>query len=184
MRNTYKHILQSVNTVLASLIAALGVTGCAQQKSAVKQRNTESTDTVDSTIEAVQVGQDQLIMCMYGVPRAQYVVHGIVEDENGTPLPKKDILLQAGYDQIHLQTDENGTFDINFDGFPLEEMSFEIDDKQYTEPITYDGEPIDTWNRGKATMQVKIIHTRNQETSMPAPAIMVKYGVPPTRQIQ
>lgn len=183
MKNIYIKVIQKVNMILTSLIAALGVVGCTQQKAVLKQNNTISDEQTESTAEEIQISQEQQIMCMYGVPRAQYIVHGIVEDGNGSPLSNKEIVLQVGYDKIHILTDESGIFNLNFDGFPVEDMSFEIDGKTYTEKVTYDGESIDAWDRGKATMEVKITLLENKPISTEQ-RVMVKYGVPLTRQIK
>lgn len=150
-------ILQYVNMILTSLISALGVVGCTQQKSVLKTQHPDTTPQQGATIEQAQAFQEQPIMCMYGVPRAQYIVQGCVTDSNGQPLGKKQVLLKASYEQIHVITDENGIFTIKFDGFPIDEMSFEIDGKQYTEKVIYSNEPIDAWNRGTATIEVKIV---------------------------
>jgi putative lipoprotein (rSAM/lipoprotein system) len=175
------NILSSINLLLASAIAALGFAGCSHQKNAAKQKEKAEDDSQTPKVEEISASDDQQMVCMYGVPRAEYIVHGSVLDQKGYPLRKHSIIIKSHYNEISLETDENGNFDVNFDGFPAEELTFEIDGKEYVEPVTYDSEPVDAWNRGTATMKVKIVH---QKPLHQDPPIMLKYGVPPTRVVK
>ena len=177
MKKLHRNLIRAINMVLASMIAALGVAGCSHQKNAAKQQKATEDDQPNA-VEEAQVSQvrDEMV-CMYGVPRAQYAVKGRVEDMSGMPLIRKKIIVEIGRDRINVDTDGNGKFDVTFDGFPAEEITFEIDGQRYTEKVTYDSEPVDAWNRGTATMNVLIYHATPQQHR----PMMVKYGVPPTR---
>ena len=168
-------LLRSINLMLASTIAALGF-ACCHQKNSAKNKKVEENNA--DMPEIISSDEQQQMVCMYGVPRAEYIVHGVVLDQKGSPLKLKEVTVKSRYDEMHVTTDKDGSFDIRFDGFPAEELTFEIDGKKYVEPVTYDGEPVDNWNRGTATMEVKITHAGKYQQD---PPIMLKYGVPPIR---
>ena len=93
MKKLHRNLIRGINMVLASMIAALGVVGCSHQKNAAKQQAKATDDGQPNAIEETQVSQakDELV-CMYGVPHAQYAVKGRVEDMSGMPLPRKEII--------------------------------------------------------------------------------------------
>ena len=182
MKKLHRNLIHSINLLLTSMIAALGVVGCSHQKNVAKQQDSEADNEQQNALEEApqKISREEMV-CMYGVPRAQYFVKGKVEDPNGDPLAEKELTVKAGRDILHIKTNETGNFEANFEGFPAEEITFVIDGVDYTRKITYDGEPVDSWNRGAATIDVQITHDTEQVTSRPQRPIMVKYGVPPTR---
>lgn len=182
MKQLRKTLVSRMNMLLATMIAALGVVGCSHQKAAARQQKKTAEEEQQVAVEELQSGSEQeLMVCMYGVPRAQYNIQGVVKTPDGKPLIRKEIVVSVAREKIRVETDEAGMFKLNFDGFPADEMTVEIDGEAYTEKITYDGEPKDAWDRGPATMKVQIIHSSQQVNQNIERPIMVKYGVPPTR---
>ncbi len=182
MKKLRKRIISSVNVLLASMITALGVVGCSHQKSVAKHQKSAVDEDEQAVAEDSKVSKNrEEMVCMYGVPRAQYNIQGVVETPSGKPLAVKEITIKISGDEYYVETDESGTFSLNVDGFPAEEFVVEIDGKQYEESVTYDGEPKDAWDRGPATMKVQIIHPVEQVSRPIERPILVKYGVPPTR---
>lgn len=180
MKRIRQRILVSINLMLASVIAALGVAGCSHQKAAARQQEAAvpEEDNLKQKEVRMPVPPQEQMVCKYGVPRAEYIVHGTVTDSKGKPLRNKEMTVRSRYDEMYVKTDDAGVFDLHFDGFPAEEMIFEIDGKKYIRPVNYDGNGTDTWNMGTATMQVEIKHETGRLNDGHEP-IVVMYGVPP-----
>lgn len=178
--------LRKINMLLTSMVAALGVVGCATNKVVTRQSSVSDNDNQqDDKLEEIRVSEERQVVCMYGVPRARYVVEARVIDEAGYPIVEKNVTVMASYEKIDIKTDSTGMFSLTFDGFPAEQIKFVIDDDEtYTEKVVYDAESQDVWNRGTATMKVTIVVDKNKNEVQTIPPIMVKYGVPHTRQIK
>ncbi len=179
MKRLSNSFLRRVNILLAAMIAALGVVSCQHQKNLAKPQQPADGDDLQPSIPPVEAAAmaEQPPVCMYGVPRAEYVVHGLLVNSKGKPMQKQRISVSTYDNQIYVETDENGMFDVHFDGFPADSLVFEVEGKRYTEPVTYDGEPHDSWNRGTATMNVEIVHKESPYGYGREP-VMLKYGVP------
>ncbi|MBQ8100994.1 MAG: hypothetical protein IJ169_06890 [Paludibacteraceae bacterium] len=177
-----KHIafrfLSRMNMLLASLIAALGIGGCKQQKTVAPNNTTDDTNARP----VVKAAEDDAPVCMYGVPNARFEVSGRVEDTNHKPLQTRvGIGTMKGEIQYIVETQADGTFRTEFSGFPVHIVYFTVmlPEGEYTfaKQLTY-GEPVSTWDRGTASADTVLVVPARRKSE---PEIKVKYGVPATR---
>lgn len=163
--------LKKMNLLFASLIAALGMSGCKQQKAIVQ--TAPSDDAAQPAQEARPI--EKPVVCMYGVPRAGYQVEGVVQDADGVPQQRKVLISTREdlSDALEAETDESGRFSTHFDGFPADSLYFKVEGVEVSEPVKY-GEAKNAFDRGETNTQVII----TIPTAGPG-KILVKYGVPP-----
>lgn len=137
--------------ILATILAFLGFSSCAET--------------------VIGGHHDSDVVCMYGVPNAEFRISGKVTDESQKQ-PIEDVQVSIGRyedDFVKTYTDEKGEYSIVENGFPLDSISVEATDingiyesQSVKIKVEYKGGD-NAWNRGTATAKVDFVLTKKAE---------------------
>ncbi|MBR1928801.1 MAG: carboxypeptidase regulatory-like domain-containing protein [Paludibacteraceae bacterium] len=163
-------LLNRINLLIGTLIALLGV-GCKHNKVAtnsvkddkITKTQTQGADAQDEKI--VNPMREEMLVCKYGVPRAEVALTGVVRDKNGKPMA--DIIVEALDKHENMidmtRTDGEGRYTIIRSIFPVDSIIISISDEldriepqEKAFPLEYKNE-IDEWERGNAAITFDFI---------------------------
>ncbi|MCQ2231629.1 MAG: radical SAM-associated putative lipoprotein [Paludibacteraceae bacterium] len=156
-------VRKRINSVISSLLAAMGFYSLPVQATDAKNVNQEPIDPTPLLPDSTWI--DDQLATEYGCPYATFIFKGKVIDQHDNPLAAIDVLIKT-CDTPHgkTQTDENGEFNIEYSQIPWCDinLSFTKDPSTIKDTTIVEGDivfenPSGNWDRGTFARTVTVV---------------------------